>query len=206
MRLNRFRLIALFPALLITTASASDFRLGTGLGYGGAGITKVTTVGEDKQSVKRSEGPGTFSLFVDYVLSDTVGIGLEHNRGYRLGPFSSGVSFTGINTKWYFRGTAPSVAKVSETGSTLLVKQFSFFIGLGSGVATGSISRDDDLVPTLSSSSMYIGFLLGADYPLSAGVVLRPQITSYSSFSSSSTTSPASLSFFSFGAGIYWFL
>ena len=120
-------------------------------------------------------------------------LGLEHNRGYRLGPFSSGVGFTGINTKFYFRGRVPTVAEKSKTGSTLLVKSFSFFAGLGSGVASGDIKRDDDLVPSINSSGIYIGIQIGADYPIAPGIVLRPQITSYTTFSSSSKTSPAEL-------------
>jgi hypothetical protein len=196
----------LFVLIASPVAQAGDFRLGTGLGYGGAGITKVDSVGTDKQSVKRSEGPGTFSLFLDYMVSDSIAVGFEHARGYRLGPFSSGVGFTGITTRWYFRTPAPTVARAAPDQSTLLVKQFSFFVGLGSGIAAGTINRDEDLVPSVTSSGVYIGFILGADYPLSPGVVLRPQITSYSTFSSSSKTSPAELSYFSFGAGIYFFL
>lgn len=208
MRRERILLAALYlVSLAVPTASrAGDFHLGTGLGYGGAGITKVEDVGGTKESVKRSEGPGTITFYADYMLSDVFSIGFEHLRGFRLGPASSGVSFTGINTRWYFRTPAPTVAKASPTESTLLIKQFSFFVGLGSGFAGGNINRDDDLVPSLSASGAYFGFILGADYALSPGVVLRPQITSYSTFSSSSKTSPASLSYFSFGASIYFFL
>jgi hypothetical protein len=198
----------IFLILGATSARAGDFRFGAGLGYGGAGITKAEAVGtsDAKQSVKRSEGPGTISLYVDYVLGDRATLGFEHLRGYRLGPFSSGVGFTGINTRWYFRNPVPTVGKSTDGGSTLLVQQYSFFVGLGSGVAVGTINRDDDKVPSIQSSGVYIGINFGADYPLAPGIVLRPQITSYSTFSSSSKTSPADLSFFSFGASVYFFL
>ncbi len=188
----------------ILTARAGDFHLGGSLGYGGAGITATTPVGTVDTSVKRSEGPGTVSLFLDYMLSDDLSVTFEHNRGFRLGPYSSGVSFTGFSGRWYFKSPAPSMAKSSES-TTLLVKRYSFFVGPGIGVASGTINRSDDLAPVISGSGVYFGLVLGADYQVSPGVVLRTQIQSYSTISAAKIH-PASLSYFSFGCGIYFFL
>lgn len=192
-------------ACLGADARAGDWRIGGAIGLGGTGITSSPNVNGEKTLVPRSESPGIFSIYVDYLLSDRVGLTAEHIRGFRLGPFSSGVSFTGVGTRWYFLAPAPSTPKTSGTKTSILVKRLIPFVGLGAGVATGTISRDEDQAPTVSGSGVYLGFRGGVDYSLAPGWGLRPELTTLATFSSS-TIPPSSVSEFGLQVGLYFYL
>jgi hypothetical protein len=188
------------------TASAGDFSIGAGLGYGGGGVNSTQVVSGADTAVSRDEGPGTVSIFVDYLLSDIFSVGFEHNRGFRLAPFSSGASFTGFDGRWFFLAPAPSVSQRAtepdgSEGPQIFIKRYSFFVGLATGIASADITRTDDEVPDVQGSGLYVGIKLGAEYPLYPGVILRPEISSYKTIFSP-TTLPSSVSYFSFGVGL----
>jgi hypothetical protein len=201
-------------ALLTSGASAQaggwsqDWRYGFSVGYGGAGSSS-SEVAKDGTTMKvdRSEGPLMFDLFVDRLLSDSLGLTFEHSRGISLAPFTSGASFTGLALKWYFLAPAPSMTAAAE-GSSVLVKRFVPFAGIAAGVARVNIERDaSDLVPIVSHTSAYTGIRLGADYQIAPGQGLRPQIVySTSTFTDSFSTAPTppTLSQFALQCGWYF--
>ena len=187
--------------------SMKGYRWGFSAGYGGTGITNTQTVGSGTATVERSEGPLVVDLFIDRLLSDRFGLTFEHSRGVSLVPFSAGVSFTGVVTRWYFFGPAPSM-EAAPSGSTILIKRFVPFAGLAAGIAQASITRDSsDVVQLVSGSGVYFGGRFGADYPLGPGTGLRPQLVySTTEFSSSFSTSatPPTLTQFSAQCGWYY--
>ena len=169
------------------SAAAADLSVGASLGFGGGGISSLTTINSSTTTVNRSEGPGTFSFFVDYLIHEHFTLGVEHLRGFRLEPFSSGVSFTGVTGRWYFMAPAPNLQKTSLTESTLHFKRFTPFLGLSTGVASGTIHRDRDLVPDITGSGVYFGYRLGLDYQIAPGFGLRPEIAVLNTLSSAAS-------------------
>lgn len=185
--------------MMCSNVTASDFRLGAAIGFGGAGVSKLVTSETLKTPVQasKSEGPGTLSVFIDYLADDYFLFSFEHYRGFRLGPLSSGVSFSGLAGRWYFLGPAPSVSKRSTDlfsfsrlpggysgatpaestngQATLLIKRISPFMGVGIGVANASVTRENDQVTHVESSGMYVSLKMGADYPTAKGSGFRPE-------------------------------
>ena len=191
-----------------TSAQASEpsrWRYGGSMGFGGSGIAQAVSLNGTSQVVERSEGPGIFSLFVDRFISDYYNIALEHSRGFTLGPFSMGSSFTGLALRYYFWGPGSTVPKVDGTETVLLVKRFTPYAGVATGVATAEIKRDNDLVPSVSGSGVFMGIRVGADYPMSPGWGIRPELTFSTTFYQSPLL-PATLSESSIGCGIYVFM
>ena len=205
---SAFVILAAIVAAAPAAAEASGFRLNLSLGYGGAGIARAAapaTPGVPAVlAATRSEGPGTISLSIDYLFSDILSAGVEQSKGFRLGPFSSGMTFTGIFGRWYFLGPAPSVADASNNPggeTTIFVKKFSPFVGPAVGLGTGTITRTGDLIPDVSGSGIYFGYKLGADYPLARSVGIRPEIVY-----NTSLTGTDQITEFSAQCGIYFFL
>ncbi len=180
---------------------AGDFRFSASLGYGGGGVSKLTAVGSDIVLVKRSEAPGSLMLALDYLLDDDWTVAFEHYRGFRLAPFSSGVSFTGFAGRWYFRNPVPSVSRKSPEGSTLLVKRITPYLGFSAGVAAADISRDFDQVPEVKGSGICWGYRLGAEYPLSPGKGVRVEFGNSNTLQSNGGVQTNWLQF-----GLYFFL
>ena len=203
MRLDaRFLLI---PLLMTTEALAGDYRAVTGLGFGGAGIKRNSSLTSSVPGlVTRSEGFGTLEVGVERILSDRLTLSISHSRGFRMGPFSSGVGFTGLFGRFYlFQQSWGSSDAGSE--STLLVRRILPFLGAGLGLASGTIERPaPDLVQKLSASALFLGLRLGADLPLSQkGFGVRAEIAS--SFTGTTTgPEPSSLSYFSVGSALYF--
>ncbi len=200
-----FILCICFSAL-ISTADAGDNRILGGLGYGGAGINQNITSSNSLaagQAVHRSEGPGVFMIGVERIMSEQTTVSIDHTRGFRLAPFSSGVSFTGFSGRYYF-GSIPWGAKEITHEPTLTVIGPHFYVGVGAGLALGSISRPGDLVPDVTASGVYFGFRGGADIPLdSHGFGIRPELM-ISQTMSSTIPDPSSLSLFSLGCQLYF--
>ena len=208
-----------------TRAMASDYRLTMGIGFGGAGIgetfgagatatttkttsstgsssttTPTTTV---KGLVQRSEGPGAFHIGVEKIISARRTINFEHARGFRLGPFSSGVAFTGLHGRYYFSPINWG-DKDLKKGTILFIKRAQSFVGFGLGLASGTISRPGDKVETVEGSGIFISFRGGFDIPLNPqGMGIRPEIISSMTIMSGGLN-PAKLTLFSVGCGFYY--
>lgn len=198
--------LQVFLPVFNSPAFAGDYRLSGGLGYGGTGITQTSTTNTAQGTVKRSEGPGIMMIGLERIMSDTITLSIDHMRGFRLGPYSSGVSFTGFAGRYYFQGPAPWGAKEIDTKkeTTLLVKRFHPFAGMAAGIASGTIDRPGDAVPSVSASGIYVGIRVGADVPFTpTGIGLRPEIAS--SFTLlKGLVDPSSLSLFSVGCSFYF--
>ena len=164
--------------------SAKEYRFGFAFGLGGAGMK---TTGSEKLGVKaaeKSEEPGVFSIMVERLYNDSWAFGIDHSRGFRLGPFSSGLYFTGFNAKWYFYAPAPNLSKNDPNGTHLFVQNFSPFVGMGSGIAQGTIQRQNDQIPEISSSGVYLGIRAGVDFLIDPTYMIRPEFVYSSTFQS----------------------
>lgn len=204
--------LALIASPDAAVAGTSDWRWGLALGYGGEGISNKQTLSDGKtvQTVNRAEGPVVLGVFVETLISDRVGLSFEHSRGVNFLPFSSGVSFTGAVSRYYFLGPAPSMVESAGDGA-LLIKNFVPFFGLAAGLAQASVQREaSDPAPLVSGSGVFFGFRLGADYAQGPGRGLRIELasstTAYSGMfaTSSSSTTPPLLEEFSIGAAWYF--
>jgi hypothetical protein len=169
------------------------------LGFGGAGLSRPVVVEETSRTVSRSEGPGTFSATLEYALSEQIGVGVDHSRGFRLSPFSSGLSLTGATLRWYPLHAPQRIGEVRDQ-SYFFLKRVAYFVGASSGVISGTVKRTGDQVETLEGSGVYGGIQLGADYPWVPGTDFRVQVSSCTTLMSSAQE-PASLLYFSISAG-----
>ena len=198
--------LLLIPLLLMTTdVRAGDYRAVVGLGFGGAGIKRNSSLTSSVPGlVTRSEGIGTMEIGIERILSDRLTAAISHSRGFRLGPFSAGVGFTGLFARYYlFQQSWGSNDSGTET--TLLVRRILPYLGAGIGLASGTIERPPpDLVTSLSASALFFGARLGADVPLSSkGFGVRGELgTSFTG--TTSGPEPSSLSYFSIGAAAYF--
>lgn len=196
----------IFLALWTTGLLAhAEYRLGGSLGFGGAGIKTVDTFDSQPVTVQRSDGPGIVAIGAEYLMSDTSSVAIDHTRGIFLSPFSSGVGFTGVTWRWFFGGNAPSVPlpeKDKEETYLVVTRRIPFF-GLATGVANGTIYRENDLVPSVTASGVYVGFHGGYDYQTVAGRFIRVEML-YAMTPTSSGFVQSSLSEFSLQMGMYF--
>ena len=194
-------LVVLF-SINADSSNARRYRIGGSVGFGGSGVTQVTSVNDQLTIVERSEGPAVVSFFADRLMSDFFSLGVEHTRGVNFAPFSMGSSFTGITGRYYFWGPAASVSETEGTEAVLLVRRFTPYAGVGVGAAMASIRRENDLVPNIEGSGLDFGLRIGADYPLAPGIGLRPEFL-YSTTIFQSPTLASSLSEYSLGCGLF---
>lgn len=158
-------------------ARATSWTYGFALGLGGTGIQTSANVNGSWTKIQRGETPGLLSLFADRAYNDFWSLSIEHLRGFRLGPFTSGLSFTGVGFKWYFLNPIPSFPKPDDDSTRLFIQQFSPYLSGASGVATGTITRSGDLVYSVTGSGLYFGFRAGSDYMLEPGMGLRGELS-----------------------------
>ncbi len=193
----------IFCAWLLAAApagAAKEYRWGIAVGFGGTGASETTEVDGSSQVVKRSEGPGVFMLSADRQFSARWGLTAEHARGFRLGPFSTGVSFTGVTSRWYPMAAAPFLSDPGDAPTSLVVRQYAPFVGFSGGLASGQIAREGDKVPLVSASGMYVGTRFGADHLLRQDLALRYEM-SFSTTIFASATKPSSMTEFSLRVG-----
>ena len=211
---NLGQCIATFILFLgtVQTAWAGDYRILGGMGYGGTGIVQTqstssssstTTPSTSTGTIKRSEGPGVFTLGVEKITGERYTLALDYTRGFRLGPFSSGVTFAGVSVRRYF-SPVPWGSAETKGQTTVFVKRLNWYVGLGAGVATGTIIREGDVVPSVTASGVYVGFRGGADIPLNPhGFGIRPELMMSGTFSAA-LPNPSTLSLFSLGCQVYF--
>lgn len=197
-----YLLIFLFASNLF--AKTGQWTYGASLGLGGTGIRTYSEIDGVNTKIERSESPGAFSLFADRTINDFWTASFEHIRGFRFGPFSSGLTFTGVGTKWYFWTPAPTYSEVTPGSSHLLVKQLTPFIGVATGIASGSIQRANDKVPSVHGSGIYIGGRSGFDYTLEPGFGIRSEGSLSFTFTYAEKPS-TTLAEFSLRIGIFYY-
>lgn len=172
------------------------------MGLGGQGIVKQVDVESALTTVQRGESPLMTHVFLDHTLSSSWGFSIEHSRGVRLGPFSSGVGFTSAIWRWYY--LAPPIELVSnEKGTYLFEKRWTAYTGIATGLAYGTITREADQVPSVTESGVHIGFRNGVDYLLNPKMGLRSEIA-FSTTIAQSQARPGAVREFSLWTGIYF--
>lgn len=158
-------------------AGAETLRYSILAGYGQSAIQRDVLVDGEVQSVIRSEEPLAVRLGVEGLLSDQVAVGVYHSRGVRLGPISSGVSFTGIEGRWHFLSPVPFSVREAANDSQMVRQEWSPFIGVGLGVASASVFRELESVQTVSDSGIYFSGNLGVELALSPGLSARAELS-----------------------------
>jgi hypothetical protein len=179
-----------------------DFIYGGMFGYGGSGIEKTVIVENSNFDLSRAETPGMFGVSIETFIAPKYSLALGHRRGFRLGPFSSGVSFTGFTLRRYFYNSPPIIPH-SKLGSSITMQTWAPFIGLGTGLAVAKTERETDVIPNVTSSQIYFGIHIGFDYQISPNLILRPEIFTSSSVIDVSDT-PATLEEFGVVCGFHF--
>lgn len=151
----------------------ATIRLCSYIGYGGSGISTVETFNDTVGvSVSRSEQPGMLGISVEYPTSDRRSFSFDHQRGFVLSPFTSGVGFTGATWRWYYKYNLPMINE-NEGKSKLFISNRVPFIGLSTGIAGGTIHRANDAVPNVTANALYLGFRAGVDQQLEFEKIFR---------------------------------
>jgi len=190
-----------------TTANAfswkHDLVYGVMGGFGGSGVDKdVRTDAGENVTESRSEAPGMFGVSVEGFLNDKWSLALSHRRGFKFGPFSTKVSFTGVIARRYF-GRAPFIPNQQLKNSATIMRRWAPFVGLGSGIATGTVLRENAVNESVSGSGVYMGIHLGADYHLSPNLILRPEFFTSGTFMNDSDT-PSTLNEYGLVCGFHF--
>ncbi len=149
-------------------------------GDAGLGVAQVQVSGS-----KRLEKPGTFAVLIDYALSSSMVIGVEHYRTLvnDNGP-SSGVGFTGVIGKYYF--ISPRAPVLPKDGHVvedeIIIKALTPYIGVSAGVGQASLRSLNESQAQDRSLSVggYVGGKIGLEYPV---------ITNWTAFAEGSAAS-----------------
>ena len=171
----------LFTFFLVNISEASEWSYGFKAGFGGTGIKKTVSIDEGNVDASKSEGPAIFGVSAERALSNKWNLSIEHRRGFRFGPFSSGVGFTDVTWRWYYLGSVPPIVS-NETVSFVFTKKWVPFLGISAGVAFGSITREGDKVARVKSSGAILGTKIGVDYHYKKDVIMRPELIVSSTF------------------------
>lgn len=185
-----FKQLLIILILFNPSAQAFDWSLkgwtwSVSPGIGGTGIQKTVQQNGSQVDVSRGETPGMIGVEISKMTSDQWSFSIGHRRGFRLGPFSSGVGFTAVSWNWYYLGAPPMPISV-EAESYVTEDGWAPYVGLSTGLAQGTISREADEVSSVTASGAFVGIRLGADYRYTPDLVLRPEIIGSQSFFNSS--------------------
>lgn len=170
------------------------------MGFGGAGLTKTVIIEDEPQEINRAEGPGMLHIFIDRTVKENWVLGFEHLRGYRLGPFTSGVGFTSLIARWHYLGIATDFSLPADR-SQVFIKRWSPYTGFSTGLAFGDAVREASDAPKVSASGVHMGIVNGIDYLMRPDFGLRYEIAYHFTFSQSGAR-PASLTAFSLWVGL----
>lgn len=156
MRLNSVLFIA---AVLLTAPSARalDLRLGM---VGGFGQSVVSARGGSQ-----AESPGMFGAYVDYAVNSRQTIGLEHVRTFAMKPVSTGVSISGLTTRWYYINPAPAGVTGANEGTYLYEKYLAPYLGAGIGFSQSSLLPANEDAAVTNSVGVYAKLRAGIDMP-----------------------------------------
>lgn len=184
-------LILFFASTSEAVSFRKDLAYSISGGLGDYTINKDVFIQDTVQKATRSESPGVLQLSVELNLNDKMSLALRHSRGFRIGPFSTGVSFTGLVYRYYF-GRKPYLSSPEESNSVTFMN-WALFVGGGAGYANANTSREREILKDISSSGMYFGFHVGADYHMYSNFIFRPEIV-YSTTLFDDTEQPAKIS------------
>ncbi len=167
--------LGLLGAVTGAPVQASPWTVGFFAGFGGQGIKKNVVVEDQVVTTERSEGPLVLGLSLERLVNERWALAIEHRRGWRIAPLSSGVGFTGLSGRWYYLRDASTLVNANATNYALL-RTWSPYVGGAMGFAQGTIKRERNPVPSTSSSGFYVGIKLGLDYHYRRDLLLRPEI------------------------------
>lgn len=184
-------------------AHASGWAIGGYAGFGGTGISTTQKINATDVQVERSDSPGVYGMSFERVLSDNTSFAFDHMSGFTLAPFSSGVEFTGFTYRYFYPGGVPTMQISKSNDSTLLIKKYEPWFGGSFGVARGSITRQNDLVPEVSASGVYFGGRVGIDYQIRPSIVCRSEMIFGATMPSSGFVK-ATMSEFGLVTGLYY--
>ncbi len=201
-------LVLFLTFLMTSTAQAwrfdpSDLVYGVLGGFGASGIEKNVRVGDTQTfDISRAESPGYFGISVETVIHDQWTVAIGHRRGFRFGPFSTGVGFTGGSLRYYYLNPVPIIPR-KELESSVTLQRWSPFVGFGTGIANGAIGRERDVVSKIGSSGIFFGIHVGVDYHWLPRFVLRPELIAGTTIFDVSAA-PATLAEFGLVCGIHF--
>ncbi|MCB0389697.1 MAG: hypothetical protein KDD58_00330 [Bdellovibrionales bacterium] len=183
--MKKMWLSLLFLTLQSYSAYALDWNLGLKGGFGGTGIQKTVETDDGNIDANRSEGPAVVGIGLEKNISDKLSFAIEHRRGFRFGPFTSGVGFTDATWRWYYMGVVPAIVP-QKSESYFFTKKWSYFLGGAAGLAFGEISREGEKIKKVKSSGVTIGIKIGADLHYRSDMVIRSEIVTSSTFMNAS--------------------
>ncbi len=175
------------PSSAEASKLTSDLVYGFSFGFGGSGVDQEVfdDTGDKTISASSDQAPGMLGISVEKFLNEKWSLALSHRRGFELGPFGVGVGFTGFIARRYFL-RAPTFLPKKELKNSVTLQRWVPYAGLGFGVASGSIDREEtDAVGSVSGSGVFMGIHLGVDYHLYPNLILRPEFFTSSTFMSS---------------------
>lgn len=191
LQLKNLALVILFCFPLVQRAEAlnlkDDLMYGVFTGLGGTGVSEdIMTTAGDTLTNDRSEEPLVFGFSVETHINEKWTLALSHRRGVKMGPFRSGVGFTGLTVRRYFLRPS-SYLPPKDSVNTATIQRWAPYIGLGGGIAIGSIKRDE-VGGGAKGSGVFFGIDIGVDYPLYPKLILRPRLFTSATFMDDSAT------------------
>lgn len=203
-RLSLFFLCSAMTWADSVSSGPAQWRYGGAIGYGGMGVHQTQSIDGQDSAVDKSEGPGVLELFIDRRLTERATLGIDHGRGFRFGPASSGVSFTGLTYRWFFWKGAPFPTPTNGQSSTIFVRALYPFIAFSSGLAAADITRHYDKVTNVTGTGVYAGFRIGFEIPMNNSWGIRPEMVSEQTIMPAESP-PTSLSAYALQCGFYFY-
>ncbi len=161
----------------------SNYVYGVMVGLGGAGVDETVpqTSGTGTTTASSANDPGMVGISIEKFLNEKWSLALSHRRGLNFGPFSVSVHFTGVIWRRYFLRPATFLPN-TKLKNSVTMQRWVPFVGLGAGIAQGSIKRENDAVNDVTGSGLYMGFHMGIDYHLRPNLILRPEFFTSATF------------------------
>lgn len=182
----------------------SNYVYGVSIGLGGSGVDETFPLENGTGTVDASsaESPGMLGISIEKFLNERWSLALSHRRGFRFGPFSMGVGFTGVIARWYFLRPATFLPD-TKLKNSVTFQRWVPFAGFGGGVARGSVEREGDAIGNVSGSGVFMGVHLGIDYHLRPNLILRPEFFTSGTFMNNTKT-PSTLKEYGIVVGFHF--
>lgn len=173
MRPSYLLILFIFILSIQSGARASSLRTG---GMAGVGDSVVNT----DENLVRTEGPISYSFFLEYSFDSRLTLAAEHVRSLDLSPVSTGISMTGLHGKYYFYTPHPQNLKPQlglRSTVNVIQKSWSPYVGTGIGFSQSSVLPRTDEETAAASAGLYIKASFGVEYPLWGKWGLRSELS-----------------------------
>ena len=139
---------------------------------GGVGLGSSTS----KNEVSQSEGPLTDIFTIESVVHSRLIVGAEHLRSFNLSPMSTGMSFTGVFFRNYLNSVpTPYYSSDAVPYHLIVTRDFSFFTGVGIGIAQSSLLPDSD-GKSSNAAGFYLSPRVGSELYLTKSLGVRGEL------------------------------